>query len=280
MLSLQKKRMYEILIGKNGFFEMKKGKWVPVTMPLSYYLQHQPVFEKGLSVLDFMNALMKYEEEIDLLFMSYSRGHKLKPFWEEISLPEEETNNNRLDYIVFLWAVDVFNENDIGKPLLRISDYIHVCGKIKKNKNSTSSLSFTKLNQLKSVRLKTDPSYTVDYYKSAEIWEEKKGEMISFFKGTKSMTFQDIVGSWLNEISFFGYPESRNEKADELAYRAENIQNEKTTPWETVLLKWKKKELGLLKKKKKTAINEKRIAKVQKEIKYLKKKVSHFNKQS
>lgn len=265
--------MFQILISKKGFFEKEKGEWVPIVSSLSYYLHHFPKFEKGLTVWDFMKVLMQHEADINLLFMAYSRGFTLKPFWKEMNTAPAKTEEASLDTIVFEWAADVYNEKEFGKPKLSISDSIHVSGRMKKEKKVNYSLSFVQLNTLKKTRLKTDTTYTVDYYKMPELWEDKRGERISFFKGIKMMTLRDVVGAWLNEISFFGYPESRNEKAQEVLHRSENVKNEKTTPMEMVLLKWKKKQIKRLRKNKNTAKNEKKIAKTEKEIQYLKKKL-------
>lgn len=265
--------MFEIFITKEGFFVKEKGKWVPVSAPLSYYLHYFPKFDKGLTVFDFMKILMGYEQEVNSLFMAYSRGFELKPFWDEMNLPPEKTQERSLDTLVFQWSVDVYNEKEFGKPLLSISDSIHISGKIKKEKGVNYGLSFTKMNELKKVRLKTDSSYKAEYYKPSEMWKDKKGKFIPIFNGIKTMTLRDIVGAWLNEISFFGYPESRNEQGEKILHQSENIKNEKTTPIEVLLLKWKKEKIKRLKKKKSTPVNEKRIAKARKEIRYLKEKL-------
>lgn len=265
-----------IFLKKTGFYTRYKKKYIQIERPISYYLQHFPKIENGFTVADLMFLLKKYEKDIDFLFQAYTRGFLLQPFFEEMLLPENSGRESKISELEFSWSADVYNEKEFGKPLYSITDYVSISGMVKGEK-AKYSMSFTPLNEIKEATFKLNKNYKISYFKTGEIWEEnKKPEDILFFKGIKTLTLQDFLGAFLNEISFSGYPESRVKEAKKLDEIHQRVVagNEKYYSWEEVQLEFKTKEFKRLQKKKETKKNLLRLAKLKKEIAYLKTKVT------
>lgn len=132
------------------------------------------------------------------------------------------------------------------------------------------------LNNITEATFKLNKKYKICYFEMGEIWEEnKKPKNISFFKGIKEFTLQDFIGAFLNEISFSGYPENRDIEAEKLETLCEKVDkgSEKTYSWEEVQLKFKVNFFKKLQKKKATKKNLLRLAKLKKEIEFLKSKI-------
>ncbi|MEX0995516.1 MAG: hypothetical protein WDZ45_00545 [Flavobacteriaceae bacterium] len=265
-----------IYLKKTGFYTRFKKKYIPIDRSISYYLQHYPKVAKDFTVADLMNLLKKWEADIDFLFESYTRGFLLQPFYEELNLPKNQEKQNDISILEFSWSADVYNEKEFGKPLYSVSNYVHISGIVKDEKEKYS-LSFTPLNLIKNATFKLNKKYKVSYFKMGEIWEEdRKPENINFFKGIKEFTLQDFIGAFLNEISFSGYPESRNQEVKKLDKISQRLKDgiEKTFSMEEVQLKFKTKFFKELQKKKETKKNLLRLAKLKKEIAFLKDKIA------
>ena len=265
-----------IYIRKTGFYTRYKKKFIPINRSISYYLHHYPKIEKDLNVADLMNLLQQYEADIDFLFEAYTRGFLLRPFLEELHSNGIENQNSKITQLEFSWGADIYNEKEFGQPLYSVSNYVHISGIVTGEKDKYS-LSFTPFNQLKNATFRLNKKYKISYFKMGEIWEEhRKPEHIIFFKGIKEFTLQDFIGAFLNEISFSGYPESRDKEAEKLETIVKKIDDgtEKTYSMEEVQLRFKKKFFKELKKKKETKKNLLRLAKLKKEIEFLKQKIS------
>lgn len=265
-----------IYLNKSGFYTRSKKEYIPIDRPISYYLHHFPKIEKDFTVEDLINLLNEYETDIDFLFQAYTRGFLLQPFFEEMNLPNKPEKESEISALEFSWDASIFNEKEFGKPLYSVTDYAHVSGIIKDEKEKYS-IGFSPLHQIKNATFKFNKKYKISYFKTGEIWEEdRKPENTVFFKGIKEFTLQDFIGAFLNEISFYGYPENRDEQAIELDERIEvhKSGNEKTYSWEEVQLKFKTKYFKELQKNKTTKKNLLRLEKLKKEIEFLKNKVN------
>lgn len=256
-----------IFVRKNGFFvKDDDGKMVRIDKPLSYYLRHTPKLQRNFTVEDLLNILMKYEDEVNMLFLSYSRGFELRPYYEE-SLKEYEENENS-DYIELCWATDVFEKE------LTIYPHIHEMGKDKMG----YSLMCSSVAEFKKLVIKFDEKIHIFKHIIPKRWEKDKGvRKKNIFKGVKEFTFQDFVGTFLYEITWSGYPQERDKRAAELDERAKEVEEidwdevEEDTSWDEFQLKWKEEELEALLKKKRPS--KKKIAELEKEIHWIKKDI-------
>lgn len=274
-MKIRTQKMDFIYIKKTGFYTRFKKKHILIDRSISYYLHHYPKIEKDFTVSDLINLLQKREADIDFLFEAYTCGFLLQPYIEELNLTEIPNKENKISIVEFSWSADVYNEKEFGKPQYSISDYVHISGIIKGEKEKYS-LCFTPLSEIKDATFKLNKKYKISYFKMGEIWEEdKKPKNILFFNGIREFTLKDFIGGFLNEITFSGYPESRDEeskKLDEISQKVK-LGKEKTFSWEEVQLKFKTKFFKKLQKKKETKSNLLKLAKLKKEIDFLKKKI-------
>lgn len=255
-----------LYLKKNGLFERCKKDFVAIDRPFPYYMNHYPKIENGFTVEDFMEILKKYESDVDKVFLAFTRGYMLDAYYQEMlleSLKEVKSNITKLE---FTWQTDISNIKEFGKPKYELSEYVQVSGIVDGTKDSYS-LSFVNLNEIKKATFKLNKNIKISLFDMGEIWEEnRKLKTKVFFKGIKEFTFQDLVGCFLNEISFFGYPEDSDEVADDLDKRVKNIENENGIPFEIVQLEWKKKSFANIEKEKLTKKNILRLEKLTKEI--------------
>lgn len=257
-----------IYFKKSGLYTRSSKKYKKIERPISYYMRHTPKFEKGFTVADLMQILKEYEADFNLLFLAYTRGFELHPFFEEMSLPLEKEFEKDIKYLEFSWSVSVDNFNEFGKPKYEIDEYIHITGK-KEGEKQGYSIGFTSLNTLRNTTFKLNTAIEYSTIHSGEIWEERKSTKKVFLKGTKSFNFENIVGAFLNEITYFGYPTHRIEKSDQLDKMYENLDRSEMIPMEKIQLEWSEKKLAELKKKKETKLTILKIEKVEKEIVFL-----------
>lgn len=257
-----------IYIKKNGLFVKSRGGYEEITQPLSYYLHHTPKFENGLTVLDLMGILKNHKAEVDAAFLAYTRGFDFGPFYNEIQSELQQEIDEPIDCLLFSWQTDIHNFKEFGKPLFEISEYVHVTGK-KGNDRENYGIAFSNLSRLKNAtfKLRTNIEYSTIHL--GEIWEDKKPVKQVFLKGIKEFNFENIIGAFLNEISFFGYPEDRDQQFSKLKVQCEEKETGNFTPFEKIQLEWKEKRLSELQNQKETKSKKLKIEKLQKEIAYL-----------
>jgi hypothetical protein len=260
-----------IYLKKSGLFTTWKKEFIPIDRPFSFYLRHYPKIDKDFAVEDLMTILKENETDVDNLFQAYTRGFLLNPFFEEMQLPVLKEEKSKITKLIFSWSGEVDNVKEFGKPKFAISDYVHISGKVANDKQSYS-LSFTHLNELKKATFKLDKKIKFSHTDFGEKWDENRKTITkNFFNGIKLFTLQDVIGAFLNEISFFGYPVDKDEVADDLDERYSNKDSGKSYSMEEVCLKFALKSLKIIEGKKLTKKNILRLEKLKKEIDYYEK---------
>lgn len=259
----------QVYFREKGFFTKAYGKYYPLNRPISYYLHYGIKISKNYTLGNLMQHLMKYELQVDLIFLPYTRGFKLKPFYKEMQKPIKKVNENPIIRLEFSWNGEIDNFKEFGEPKYEISEYVHVTGK-KENDEERYGIGFTSLKKLKNANLILKNSIEYKYTDFGNRWEEKKPVEIEFFKGIKEFTFENIVGAFLHEISFHGYPKSRKKASSDLKKQAENCENEKGTPFEVLLLEWAEKDFIRWQNKKDSEHKAHKLEALTKEIEYLK----------
>ncbi|WP_395053645.1 hypothetical protein [Flavobacterium sp.] len=266
-----------IYLKKEGLFTKSKKKFIVIDKSISYYLNAFPKIDNDFTVEDLMNILKKHETEVDFLFQSFTKGYNLHLYYEEMNLESLNDNKSKISKLEFSWVGEVENIKEFGKPKFEISQYAQVNGKVEFEKDSYS-LSFVNLNEIKDAKFKINKKIIYQYIEFGNLWDEnRKVTKKTFFNGVKEFTFQDIIGYFLNEITFYGYPEDADDEADKLDKIILNIDKSKTTPFEEIQLKWKKKLFDNIDKKKKTEKNLLRLEKLKKEIDYLENSLKNKN---
>lgn len=108
-----------------------------------------------------------------------------------------------------------------------------------KDNNPGWTIDFIPLNELKDACLKLNPKISFSYTDYGDRWkEDRKPKTIHFFKGIKEFLFEDIIGAFLHEITFCGYPEHRKQRIEELDKSIGSNKKEKGIPAEKLLLEF------------------------------------------
>ncbi len=247
----------KIYLKKDGFFvKNDSGKIVKINKPISYYLQYGIKLEKGFNVEDLMNLLIQYEERIDLLFLSYTRGFHLRPFYEEMKI-EYPIKERKSACIETYWCVDIWNSKE-----LTVWPSAHEIW------NKTQySLMCTPIYEIKHLPLKINNSFKLEEFIVYKPSENKKPQLNKIFSGTKDFNLQDFIGGFLYEITWSGYPDQKNKATKELDERVEDVDSKTFISSDQMFLEIYENELEELLSKKKPS---------QKRIEYLKTEIEHL----
>jgi hypothetical protein len=266
-----------IYLKKTGLYTRFGKKYSKIDKPISYYFHHKPFFEKGFTVLHLMQILKEYEQDANLVFMAYTRGFKIAPYYEEMSLPIKKPIKNKLISLDYSWKGEIDNLNEFGKPKYEIDATVAIMGKAISNNNPGYSMHCWALNEIKEAVFKLSNVIEFSHIDYGEIWEEdRKIKKTNFFKGVKEFTFENIVGTFLKELTIDGYPEQIKELTALLKKRLKQSENESCTPHEVMQLHWYKENLTYWQKKKDSKNKTLKIKKLEKEIDYLEKEIERM----
>lgn len=174
------------------------------------YLKTEVHGIEDMTLEDLFDILNEYEDEVDACFLSFTRGHLLKPFYEEIKSDNKEKN----DYteLNFHWNVDNYEyENDELEIEKELFENITITLR-KVGDTDNYAVSFINLSEIKSVVITLNLDYIIRDKNYNSILETRK--FPSLF---------ELIGNFLYEITFDGYPEQREERSKELMKRYEEI---------------------------------------------------------
>jgi hypothetical protein len=265
-----------IYLKKSGLHTRFAKKYSKIDKPISYYLHHTPVIEKGFTVLHLMKILKDHEKDVDLVFLAYSRGFEIDAYYQEIIAPLTKQIENKIDYLEFSWEGSIYNDAEFGKPKYEMSDYVHITGKIINNKERYG-FGLDNLNEIKDATFKLDNKIEFKITDYGNIWDEnRKPKTTIFFKGTKPFVFENIIGTFINEITFYGYKANKIEFIEQLEKSSEESKLGGGTPHEVVQLKWKKDTLKRWQIKKDSKIKTLKLEKLEKEIYFLEQEVERL----
>lgn len=258
-----------IYLKKSGLYTRHAKKYSKIDKPISYYLHHTPVFEKGFTVLHLMQILKEKEQEVDLVFMAYSRGFKIDPYYQEMMQPVEKDKQSKIDYLEFSWSGAVYNLKEFGKPKYEMSDYVHITGKVNDSKENYG-FGLDNLNEIKEATFKLDTTIEFKTIDFGEIWDKNRKPITQlFFKGVKPFVFENIIGTFIHEITWYGYKEHKTKFIEELDKSSEEAKLGGGTLHQVMKLKWSKENLIRWQKKKDSKNKTLKIEKLEKEIRFL-----------
>jgi hypothetical protein len=208
------------LLRKNGFFrkEYDEAKedmvLVPISSPLSFYLQDFIEVEEGVLVSDLMNILFSRKDEVNNLFSSYMRRKTIEPYYVEMK--KKSTGScSFMSHVAVCWFTDIFPTSDPEEDMDDISIIAKLIS-IPKDQDSKEfaeslPLSLIPLNDWKKLEIYVNNEMSVD-----KILLNKDGslsKMDNVFRGFCEFKLVDFIGAFLQEITMYGYPEDRDSVA-------------------------------------------------------------------
>lgn len=211
-----------ILVKKDGIYrrhwyggqhEQKVDSFVP-------YLDKILQLDEDVTFGDFFDHVMGEAYQHSTIFYSQLGGFALEDWIGEWSRPDEyDKDLNDLHYLSVYWIAEIWSHTD------KLEDYVdfHAVGAGEypdtgeKVEDMNYSVSFTPLNNLKHLPFKIFNEYKIIQHTSGTTKEEY------ILETKKPMTVYDVIGGILNDVSFYGNPEARQEAGDELNRRAKEL---------------------------------------------------------
>lgn len=192
---------------------------VKITGPISLYLQSAIEIEKGVVVQSLMEVLMQHEADIDVMFFGFSKGHKIRPFYEEMK-KTPEIKRLDLSVVEIGWTADYFAADRVGQHNeLHLS--VQMSGIAKKKVDGETayiSVSQTAMNDWKHVPVVLCDTLRVSDFRVVDKGPTGRTEthFVTLLEAKKEMTLYDLIGGFIDSITWYGYPEQRQERMEDI----------------------------------------------------------------
>jgi hypothetical protein len=167
------------------------------------------------------------------VFYSSLGGYQLAPYLQEI-----ENNSTQLfdsDYLEIYWHCDKFEDE------LNIDPSLHGISKV-----DVYAMDFASLNNLKDYNVKLNTKIEILDYTN---YKDKEEDKLKVFLGEKSFTVFDLYNAIFYEISYFGGPQQKKEKLNELEESMTNSNPDEFITLENMIEKFESKDKYLVKYK-------------------------------
>lgn len=223
--------MNQVILKKSGFhckeYNEKSNLSSVSSMKghIGMHLQSVVEVERNVTVEDFMRALIKHEADIDVMFNGASRGHKLRPYYEEM-LKKPDNKRNDLAYVELSWSSE-YSASEGRKKMNEVAIYLQMNGMTDKKRGiemRSYSLIQTPINDWKHLPFRLSRMLLVyDFqlnHKNASGASEAR--VVTMLEAEREMTLYDLIGGFMDGITWHGYPQQRNERAAQI----ENAINE------------------------------------------------------
>lgn len=198
-----------------------------------HVLNMEVEFSETLTMHGFLKALAPFKDEVNLAFASQLGRSNFQYYLDEAAKKASKHEfTEDIDYCEVHWAVD-YSKIKKYESFYQWPNF-HGC----KNKDKiTYGLDFSPINSYKNKPLKLNQTLDIGLLHLVD----KKLIRTPVLKAKKLFSFFEAVGCVLDDMSFYGPPETRNKTADEIfkdsnSYlkEAEKIVNNKSK------IKWKK----------------------------------------
>lgn len=214
--------MKNSIIRINSDKEAKKQEVDSVLPFLDEVIQIDDDFTLG----DFFEMIACEEELFDIIFCSQLGGFPIKIYLDDVSKdPTGRDNGPVIDYIEIQWVAEQWEFNGVNE--IEIYTDCHGWGDVEdyagtgKTEKSGIAFEFSPLADLKHLPLRLNEDFVM-YKKNKFGPGEKRKEVI--IEGKKVFSVYEIIGSLLEEISFMGTPENRDEALQDILDTKEEIE--------------------------------------------------------
>ena len=174
------------------------------------YLTEVIEIDDKFTLEDFFKIIEKDIELYEVVFSSHLGHHSLKPFIDdihkEVGIKEDDME---VEYLECKWYAELANWGD-GKEF-EINVDFHGWGSwydeyLKKREIGGIAIEYSPLSELKKLQLKLNENFI--------LYDGKTYKTIR--KGKRKFTVYDVFGAILDELSFAGEPEDRDETFKEV----------------------------------------------------------------
>jgi hypothetical protein len=205
------------------------------------YLNEVVKLSEDITFGDFFKIIEREKDVFDAVFSSHLGHCPLQLYLDEIKKPE--VKDDEIDYLEIHRYGEYWDWGDIDM-------FIGISG-ISGKSDITYGIGFTPLNELKHLPLRLNEDFEISEVKipprsvmylarllkkvgiPVGKWDNPSPHV--YVKGKVEITVYELISAILNEISFYGDPEKRDDKMDELDRMVDDIKNgdlSNFTKWE------------------------------------------------
>jgi hypothetical protein len=220
-----------ILVKKDGLYyrdwddgeqlEKKIESFIP-------YLKEEIRVEEDVTFEDFFNYIMDEYKLITVIFASQLGHFDLGKWKNEWAKPfvDKPDGHTKTKYLEVAWVTEWWDK-DLDRE---IEEWVAFGGKGETLMEDTGlweddmniSFSFCSLNEMKNYPFKINTEYKMfDWEAYRNNPNARKRDKWYAVDGSKRMTVFDVIGGILDDISFYGDPDHRNKKSQELQDQCE-----------------------------------------------------------
>jgi len=218
-----------ILIKKDGIYyrdwddgeqlENKVESFIP-------YLNEEIRVEDDITFEDFFNHVMDNHEIISVIFASQLGHFDLGKWVDEWKKPfvDKPDGHTRTKYLQVAWSTEWWDKS-INGEYREVEEWVGFGGRGETLDEETGdwmddmgiSFSFTPINEMKGYPFKIDTEYRMlDWERYQTNKTPDDPDYWYCVIGHKKMTVFDVVGGILDDISFYGDPDRRDETGEEI----------------------------------------------------------------
>lgn len=212
-----------IVLKKNGFhtkeYDEKSSEpsYVKLKGSIGFHLQSVIEIDKGVTVEDLMNEMIRHEADIDMMFFGLSKGYHIRPFYEEMKMVP--TNKRKdLKYVELSWASDYYRSEskDRSNEVMLYIQMFGMAAKKHEDESLSYSLSSAPLNDWKHLEVRlSNMLFIYDFQVGKKDEDGNFGtKVVTMLEAEKEMTLYDFIGGFIDAITWHGYPEQRKERMD------------------------------------------------------------------
>ena len=193
---------------------------------LIQYLSDEVRLDKTVTFERIFNLMIQHKHMLNLIYQGGTlRGFTIDTYEDEYMKFDDDKDPDSIDYLELYWHSEYW-DLDSGKELTCSPSFHgikenftdkHFIEPVKMGKG----LDFFPLNNWRKYKVRTKP-YIIyqDHNKDGKTIEEKFPILV---EGERDFKLFDLFEAILHEISFYGTPENRDEKADELKEISDRI---------------------------------------------------------
>lgn len=224
-----------VLVKKDGLYmrdwddgeqlERKVDSFIP-------HLNEELRVEDDVTFEDFFNHVMNEHEMVTIVFASQLGHFDLGNWVDEWAKPyvNKPDGHTRTKCLQVDWATELWDESIRDDKVREVEEWIGFGGRGETLMEDTGeweddmgiSFSFTPINELKNYPFKINTEYKMlDWVKYKENKDSENRDDWYCVIGHKKMSVYQVIGGILDDISFYGDPDNRDEKSEELQERCD-----------------------------------------------------------
>jgi hypothetical protein len=184
---------------------------------INYCYDQDVEFEEGLTVEDFMNCLQPYFDTIDSHFIAYTRGYKIKQFFDLMQKPSVRNSDDRVSHIELHWISEISQYNNLAEGKMEIDfGYYGSYHGVPTNKDDYYiGYSLSPINDWKHLQFKINSEMKCTTFIN--------GKRQTLFIADKKWKLYDVIRHFFYELTWHGSPTQVDELVEDLSKKSEEI---------------------------------------------------------